>query len=230
MKSHSGANLARAFGAMLRRHGLEEKVCRSDETTSVRLLTVHTNQILAVIADNATSNDTMITHLDGISNAFDELNRVRCFNHTLQLSAKTLLKPFNAGVSSSTTDNAEFDDGLCFEGEEDDEEGAHDEELGHDDEDSEDELADLDEYQRADLMEKTAVVRTVVSKVCLLSRYVASMKLILHDLRFASWPSQSYIQPPLRYQPGVEFVKTLISNRSLSLAMSSPDGTLPMTC
>jgi hypothetical protein len=35
-----------------------------------------------------------------MENSFEEVNRARCFNHTLQLSAKTLLKPFNAGMSS----------------------------------------------------------------------------------------------------------------------------------
>jgi len=34
-----------------------------------------------------------------MENTFEEVNCARCFNHMLQLSAKTLLKPFNAGMS-----------------------------------------------------------------------------------------------------------------------------------
>jgi hypothetical protein len=58
-----------------------------------------TTKILAINADNATSNDTQTTKLDQLDNSFDEENRVRCFNHTLQLSVKSLLKPFNTAIS-----------------------------------------------------------------------------------------------------------------------------------
>ncbi len=36
-----------------------------------------------------------------MENTFEEVNHACCFNHTLQLLAKTLLKPFNAGMSST---------------------------------------------------------------------------------------------------------------------------------
>ena len=36
-----------------------------------------------------------------MTNSFEEVNCACCFNHTLQLSAKTLLKPFNVGMSST---------------------------------------------------------------------------------------------------------------------------------
>ncbi|KAJ7331047.1 hypothetical protein DFH08DRAFT_617978, partial [Mycena albidolilacea] len=60
--------LAREFDDMLRRFGLQRK-------------------ILAWTGDNATSNDTQNTALDRSSeNDFDAANRVRCFNHTMNLA------------------------------------------------------------------------------------------------------------------------------------------------
>ena len=45
-------------------------------------------------------NDTQTRKLASLNNSFEMTNRVRCFNHTLQLSAKALLKPFAAALSS----------------------------------------------------------------------------------------------------------------------------------
>ncbi|KAJ7362868.1 hypothetical protein DFH08DRAFT_629038, partial [Mycena albidolilacea] len=60
--------LAHEFDNMLRRFGLERK-------------------ILAWTGDNATSNDTQNTALGRSSeNDFDAFNRVRCFNHTINLA------------------------------------------------------------------------------------------------------------------------------------------------
>ncbi|KAI0282628.1 hypothetical protein BC826DRAFT_872440, partial [Russula brevipes] len=58
--------LATAFHKMLVAHGIESKV-------------------LAFNADNATSNDKQTVHLDQLPNSFEAVNRVRCFNHTMQL-------------------------------------------------------------------------------------------------------------------------------------------------
>ena len=43
-----------------------------------------------------------------MENTFEEVNRACCFNHMLQLLVKSLLKPFNAGLSSTTQ---AFEDG-----------------------------------------------------------------------------------------------------------------------
>ncbi|KAG1866361.1 hypothetical protein C8R48DRAFT_600350, partial [Suillus tomentosus] len=64
--------LARAFQKMLEDFGLTQK-------------------ILAFNGDNATSNDTQTTTLNQLPNLFAKENHACCFNHTLQLSAKTLL-------------------------------------------------------------------------------------------------------------------------------------------
>ena len=78
--------MAKVFQGMLGQFGLTEK-------------------ILTVNVDNATLNDTQTTKLSQMDNSFDKQNCVRCFNHTLQLSAKSLLKPFNTALSGSTTDD-----------------------------------------------------------------------------------------------------------------------------
>jgi hypothetical protein len=92
--------MAKAFQAMLERFSLTEK-------------------ILAVSTDNATANDKMTTKLTQFNNSFEEENRARCFNHMLQLSAKTLLKPFNTALGK-VKDNIEApeendDDSPCYD-------------------------------------------------------------------------------------------------------------------
>jgi hypothetical protein len=157
--------MANAFQKMLEQFGLTEKV--------------H-----AVNADNATSNDTQTTKLDQLDNTFDKDNRVRCFNHTLQLSAKALLKPFNIGLSGKTTDDddeiTQDDDGnlATFEDDEEGEEGEEDEEEQDNDKDDEndniDELEVLSEDEQQQVLEETAAVRDTVTKVsgkCLPSHY-----------------------------------------------------------
>ena len=62
-------------------------------------------------ADNATSNDTQSETLTEMPDSFDLENHVRCFNHTLQLSAKTLLRPFNVGLGKKTTEDGDNNDG-----------------------------------------------------------------------------------------------------------------------
>ena len=62
-------------------------------------------------ANNASSNDTQTGALAFMKNAFEEANRACCFNHMLQLSAKTLLKPFNAGMSLTNPASEEEESG-----------------------------------------------------------------------------------------------------------------------
>ena len=52
-------------------------------------------QILAFTGDNASSNDTQTTCLAAMENSFVTSNRVRCYNHILNLVAKALLRPFS---------------------------------------------------------------------------------------------------------------------------------------
>jgi hypothetical protein len=66
-------------------------------------------KLLAITADNASPNDTMIEELaELIDNFPGEKNHVHCFNHIINLVAKSLLKLFNVpkGKQSSSGDTA----------------------------------------------------------------------------------------------------------------------------
>ena len=122
-------------------------------------------------ADNATSNDTQRKDLTAMDNSFEEEHHVRCFNHTLQLSAKALMRPFNPALGKAP--DIDFNGGQDDLGVEDeDNEGDHNdvEEVIYDvDDDDDNELDDLDPYSRKELIEDVAVVRTTISKLCQLS-------------------------------------------------------------
>ena len=147
-------------------------------------------QILALNADNATSNDTQTGALAFMENAFEEANRACCFNHMLQLSAKTLLKPFNAGMSPTNPALEEEESGDLnneilmllnkdavgddeMDGDEDSDEEVHggedlDDGDKPDDADSEepDELNQLDDQEWERVLADTLLVRQTVTKVC----------------------------------------------------------------
>jgi hypothetical protein len=150
--------MAHAFQNMLLRFGLAEK-------------------ILSFNADNATSNDTQTTKLAALDNSFEEENRVRCFNHTIQLSAKELIKPFNPGMTTSNQACSD-DDGTPL-GDADDPRA--DTDTDEDEEDAEDDVDDVDdidnlideidmlsEEEREEIVADTAVVRETVVKVTLI--------------------------------------------------------------
>ena len=101
--------MAQAFQVMLKCFSLKEK-------------------ILTVNADNVMANDKQTTKLDTLNNSFEEANQVRCFNHTLQLSVKALLVPFNTTIFGNVTGNdevpEEYDDNeLLLEVKQDDGDG-----------------------------------------------------------------------------------------------------------
>jgi hypothetical protein len=155
LQSHTGVAMANTFQRMLQQFKLTKK-------------------ILAVNTDNTTLNDTQTTKLDQLDNAFDKENRVRCFNYTLQLSVKALLKPFNIGLSGNATDdNNEVaqdnnSDLGMLEDEEQDEGSEEDEEEQIEKEDAEDDinkLKDLSEDEQNWVLEETAIVCETVTKV-----------------------------------------------------------------
>jgi hypothetical protein len=133
-----------------------------------------------VNADNASSNDTQVAALAGMPNSFELDARVRCFNHTLQLSAKALLRPFNAGFSDASEDAVPEADGLLDmeddDEDEDENEGEGDSSSNNgnnlpdvldddDNDDGVDELASLDLDAREEFLADTAALRQTVSKV-----------------------------------------------------------------
>lgn len=128
------------------------------------------------------SNDTQVAALAGLPNSFELDNRVRCFNHTLQLSAKTLLRPFNAGLSNTDEDatNVGVNDLLDLDDDDDDDDDNKDNEDSNsnsnrnssnvlDDLDADanngvNELDNLDSHMREELLADTAALCQMVSK------------------------------------------------------------------
>jgi hypothetical protein len=157
-ESHTGATLAREFQAMLMRFGVTQK-------------------IMAVNADNASSNDTQTRSLAILDNSFEEEYRARCFNHTMQLSAKALVEPFNAGTTPPPPLEAEDDapDGSDGDapsdnegGDDTDDKDEEDDGFAIDENDEDDgvnEMADLSAADRETLVNETQAVRTTVSKL-----------------------------------------------------------------
>jgi hypothetical protein len=141
--------LAKAFQRMLEDFSIEER-------------------ILAVNGDNASTNDTQMTALADMDNSFEEENRVRCFNHTLQLSATTLIRPFNVGMTplKDSEDNSEASDDLLdleeFESDDDNESV----DVERDDiADGIDEFVELGAAEKEIFLGDTADVRATISKV-----------------------------------------------------------------
>jgi hypothetical protein len=131
-----------------------------------------TEKIHAVNADNATANDKQMTKLDALPNSFEEANRVRCFNHTMQLSAKSLLAPLNPAISQKATQDDEMpeedDDQPLPENDAADDEDDEEEDVREEEEDEDDginELEELSEDEQVQVLEDTAEVRNTVTKV-----------------------------------------------------------------
>ena len=170
--------------------GLKEKVCL-DFSSLADFVILTIIQILALNADNATCNDMQTSALGVMENSFEEANCACCFNHTLQLSAKTLFKPFNVGMSltklaseEEETDNLNneiwtlWDKGTVGDDESDGDEEGDKEAYGDDrdaldgsnkpndaDTDETDKLNQLDEQEQEKVLADTFVVRQTVTKV-----------------------------------------------------------------
>ena len=143
--------------------------------------------------------------LDKLPNTFDELNRVRCFNHTIQLSAKGLLKPFYSMRSIETDNETEsgddsmlalqaLDDKEKSEGEDKDDSNAD-----NDDKDKDDVPLDaLDDDEREELINNTKAVCKMLNKVCLSPFSITFFGLRTHKrcyYRYGNSPLPSSIPP-----------------------------------
>jgi len=122
-----------------------------------------------------------------MENAFKDVNHACCFNHTLQLSAKVLLSPFNAGMSlMKLTPEEEFNNLDCelrtlqdkdTTSDDDGDNGEDGDDNGYDasrvdtdgsndsNDDKLDELDQLDEKEWEMILVDTAIVRQTVTKV-----------------------------------------------------------------
>lgn len=153
--------LAEEFHGMLVKHGLKKKVHQRDVLPFYLL---NANQILLFTADNATSNDKQTDYLSGLSNSFEELNQVRCFNHTIQLLAKALLKPFYSPGLMGKDD--ETDDGVVLQAMDDEEEKEEEDKMDDEDkEEEEDPFGAMDDDKGEGLIKNTEAVRIMLMKV-----------------------------------------------------------------
>ncbi|KAF5342776.1 hypothetical protein D9758_017115 [Tetrapyrgos nigripes] len=88
---HSGENLAHAFIAILTDFGIDEK-------------------ILSITCDNASNNNKMIEYLEKNLLEFPGTsNHTQCFNHIINLMAKSLLKLFDASTMKKNEDMDEVE-------------------------------------------------------------------------------------------------------------------------
>lgn len=123
--------------------------------------------------DNASSNGVQVAALYGLENSFDETNHVRCFNHSIQLSGKALIKPFNAGMGKAASDVEDCTDDVPsleeFDYDDDDVDGDDDagplEDTNEDDVDGESDI--LSEEEHMSMLADTSAVRETVTKVTL---------------------------------------------------------------
>lgn len=111
-------------------------------------------------ADNVAANDVQTTQLATLDNSFKLENRVRCFNHTLQLAAKALLKPFSA----TSTPDEEADAPLQLSDDDVDPESGSVSDC-EDVDDNIDELDTLSVDDRDQVIRDTAAVKVTVAKV-----------------------------------------------------------------
>ena len=118
----------------------------------------------------------------GLPNSFELDNCVHCFNHMLQLSAKTLLCSFNAGLGNTDEDatNAGVDDLPDLDDDYDDDDDDNNDkdsnsnrnrnssnvldDLDADADDGIDELNNLNSDTREELLADTAALHQTVSK------------------------------------------------------------------
>ncbi|KAL6298789.1 hypothetical protein BKA93DRAFT_743456 [Sparassis latifolia] len=195
------------------------------------------DRILAFTGDNATSNDTQSSKLDELPNSFEEANRVQCFNHTLNLMVKSILKLFNhktkdQGASSEPSDENDDDElpDLLSDSDDSDDDGDDEGESWDlsnlDDPEEVDELEELDVAEKSILLADTAAVRSTLVKV---SACLRCIRLCVYPVLDSSGVSlmQLYTLRPSHYPRGIEHARLTESRAASSLAMLLRDGTSP---
>lgn len=112
-KSHTGENPAEAFVTVLQDFGIKYKVspfCKSRELDC----TYRMRQILAVTADNASNNDTVLAALAAKVPWFEgKRAQGRCFAHTINLIVKSILKEFEPKKKHNSAPEKETEEIYC---------------------------------------------------------------------------------------------------------------------
>ena len=157
------------------------------------------------------------------------------FHHSLQLSAKALLKPFYSARLLDTNDDIDSDNGIVLQVVDDEEEEEEDEDYDEmdddkDKEEEEDPLSILDDDKREGLIQNTEAVCTMLMKVCTSLLSVLFCPHLCCHSRFAKSPLPLSIPPPLPFLHGMKPVLLTPFLYSLSLMMSKLNGILHMIC
>jgi hypothetical protein len=163
------------------------------------------DKILSLNADNATSNDTQTAKLTSLPNSFEEENRVRCFNHTMQLFAKELIKPFNAGMSARQAgDDGDMPIGSGNDCKDDDNDKDEDKDGNSNDNSDDDKdnkinkIEEMTEEEREEIVADTAIVRETVTKAGLFTFFYntsTNNMLKIRQLSFAIIHSTTFMLP-----------------------------------
>jgi hypothetical protein len=181
-------------------------------------------------------------------NAFNQVNRIRCFNHTMQLSVKALLRPFasTAGTADTNNDIAEDnsmpvdDEPPSLEDVEDDiNEDDGEEDIVDDDDggaqvnDDDDKVEDGEDGENEEelkaLMDNTASVRSTLDKVFFLPLSFGMNTDILL-IRYVNSPLRLFTQQPLSFLPGVELAPPTLTRFASFLVMSRRAGIQHTIC
>jgi len=105
--SHSGVNLAAAFADILQEFRVSDKVSFNERTLENILTCIL--QILCIMCDNASPNDTMIDKLSNLIVSFPgDANHAQCFNHVNALVSKSSICQFDIpkGKADAVLDEA----------------------------------------------------------------------------------------------------------------------------
>ena len=186
--------------------------------------------------DNASSNDTQTNELAALPNLFELCNRVRCFNHMIQLAAKALLRPLNPGITGNDDEGgSDTDDGsdcppLVVE-DESDEEGEEEEHIdaaiADIQDDGIDELENLEMPLHEEMMANTAIVREAVSKVHWICYMITCSDISYRCVHFRL---PLFAQQQRLFQGGDIVAQRLGSNPTLFHVTSSHARTLHVIC
>lgn len=189
-------------------------------------------------------NDTQNTALGtNPNNSFQPENRVRCFTHTLNLGVKSFLLPFqppekkNNG-NTTTNDESDADDDtsseLSLDLDDDDSSlpdlaDALDKESLADDDGKEDVWDDMDEVEKADVIEQTKQAKAVISRVCFVRCFPDSIQ-ELSLPRFANSHSHWFTRQQRHSLPGAVPAAQRTWLCDFYHGMYTHDGTQLMIC
>jgi hypothetical protein len=153
---------------------------------------------LTFTGDNAKTNDVQTDRLEEFPNTFESVNRIRCFNHIMQLSAKALMKSFTSPAASGDNDDNDDDIDIInpviadFAGDDDgDSDGcSNDDDYGGD----VPAFNALDGEEREELLANTEVVHETLSKVII--RSILANEMMIGPQASLCYSSFHYDCPP----------------------------------